>query len=42
MARIMVSGDLLREIRGAAGITVLEEPRELRFDEENALLELTE
>ena len=38
MERIMVSG----EIRGAEGITVLEEPRELRFDEENALLELTE
>ena len=42
MERIMVSGELLREIRGAEGITVLEEPRELRFDEENALLELTE
>lgn len=42
MERIMVSEDLLRELRGAEGITVLEEPRELRFDEADALLELAE
>ena len=42
MERIMVSEELLREIRGTEGITVVEEPRELRFDEADALLELTE
>ena len=42
MERIMVSEDLLRELRGAEGITVLEEPRKLRFDEADALLELAE
>ena len=42
MERIMVSEELLRELRGTEGITVLEEPRELRFDEADALLELAE
>lgn len=42
MERIMVSEDLLRELRGAEDITVLEEPRKLRFDEADTLLELAE
>lgn len=42
MDRIMVSEELLRQIRDTEGITVIREPRELRFDENGALLDLAE
>ena len=42
MERIMVSEELLKDIRNIEGITVVQEPRELRFDENGTLLDLAD